>query len=240
MRIFKLSVCIFPLLAACGGGGGDSPAGATPGPTLETPKSKLALKNFESSCTDFLSYAADALTEQFLAPIACLAFGPCPVFAGAESPAPPSAGTGSDASAPTRGTLSIPLQSYNSGNGNGFAGFLVLRVEPAAATALREIGRIAHTGFAQPSGGGGCSGGSTGGPSGSSAPCRDAVYAADPRRSLFMQDAQGTYLYTLSSLGIIASSASAPGTELGRKPLALDDQSCCFVTPQPAGLSIRR
>ncbi|MEC9362461.1 MAG: beta-propeller domain-containing protein [Pseudomonadota bacterium] len=77
------------LLASCGGNGG--PAPVDPGPeTQRTPIERLALKTFRADCSDFLDYAADALTEQFLTPFYCasLGDGPCPVFA-AEGPPPP-------------------------------------------------------------------------------------------------------------------------------------------------------
>ena len=123
------------------------------------------------------------------------------------------------------GTLSVPLHSYDHVSGNGFSGFLVMRVDPAAVPALRELGRISHAEFSQP--GNDCRGG---GPASSFAPCRDAYYAADPRRSVFMQDAQGTYLFTVSALGVMASDASAPSTTLGRKTLPFDEPPCCFVS----------
>jgi hypothetical protein len=128
------------------------------------------------------------------------------------------------------GTLSVPLHAYNHTSGASFAGFLVVRVDPAATQPLRETGRISHTGFALP--GNGCNGG---GPAQSFAPCRDAIYAADPRRSLFMQDASGTYLYTLSALGLIASDALAPSTELGRRPLPFDAPPCCVRAVDSGG-----
>lgn len=131
----------------------------------------------------------------------------------------------SDAQLP--GTLSVPLQSYDRNGNSGFTGFLVLRVDAAAAQPLREIGRIRHDVFLKP--GAGCSGGSSGS---TPAPCSDAYYAADPRRSVFMQDAAGTYLYTVSTLGVIASDAGAPSTELGRRELPQEAApSCCVAFP---------
>jgi hypothetical protein len=59
-------------LAGCGGqGNGEDPASNT------TPNLRLALKSFESDCTDFLDYAADGLTEEYLQQFVCFAPGPC-------------------------------------------------------------------------------------------------------------------------------------------------------------------
>ena len=68
--------------------------------------------------------------------------------------------------------------------------------------------------------------------SGILAPCY--IYAADPRRSVFMADENGRYLYTVSSVGVIASdgdiqegvaaeaSSFAVPTLLSRKTLPAD------------------
>lgn len=117
-----------------------------------------------------------------------------------------------DAAVP--GTLSVPLQSY-SGDGQGFSGFLVLRVDPASPTPLAELGRIDHADLVDAENVCGPSGGSEPLP----VPCGDAAYAADPRRSVFMQDAQGRYLYTVSAVGIKASDAAQPGTMYGSHKL---------------------
>lgn len=129
--------------------------------------------------------------------------------------------------APVPGTLSVPLQSYDWNNGGGFSGFLVMRVDPAAAQPLRELGRISHAGFAE--GETQCSDEGAG-----SSYCYDVYYSADPRRSVFMQDAQGTYLFTLSTLGVIASDAAAPASELGRHSLPHDEFVCCYAEPAAA------
>ncbi|MES2884384.1 MAG: beta-propeller domain-containing protein [Pseudomonadota bacterium] len=114
-----------------------------------------------------------------------------------------------DAAAP--GTLSLPMQSYSEQSGQNFSGFLVLRVNPAAAAPLAELGRVDHQGFADTRT---YCGGSD---SGSTPPCASSVYASDPRRSVFVQDASGTALFSISSLGIKASDATAPARELGTR-----------------------
>ena len=43
-----------------------------------------------------------------------------------------------------------------------------------------------------------------------------------------MQDAVGTYLYTLSTQGIVAVNAQAPDETLGVLPLAPVDNDCIF------------
>ena len=114
-----------------------------------------------------------------------------------------------DAAAP--GTLSLPVQSYSDQSGQNFSGFLVLRVNPTAAAPLTELGRIDHQGFADTRTYCGGSG------SGSTPPCASSVYASDPRRSVFVQDASGTALFSISTLGIKASDATAPSRELGSR-----------------------
>lgn len=129
------------------------------------------------------------------------------------------------ADAATPGTLSIPLQAYSQDNWlQSFSGFLVVRVDPAANQPLVELGRISHEQFAIA---GYCAG--SGG-----LPCRDAIFLTDPRRSVFMQDAFGTYLYTLSSMGVIASDATAPGIQLGSRALPYE-WVCCHTEPVDGG-----
>jgi hypothetical protein len=129
------------------------------------------------------------------------------------------------ADAATPGTLSIPLQAYSQNDWlQSFSGFLVVRVNPAADQPLMELGRISHQQFATS---GYCAGSGD-------VPCRDAIYFNDPRRSVFMQDAFGTYLYTLSSMGVIASDALAPGTQLGSRPLPYE-WVCCYAQPADGG-----
>ena len=60
---------------------------------------------------------------------------------------------------------------------------------------------------------------------------RRHLYGSEPRRALFMADALGTYLYSVSAVGLLASDAAAPATELGRKPLPGSDTSCCVIAP---------
>lgn len=137
------------------------------------------------------------------------------------------------ATAASPGTLSIPLQTNGSAASDNFTGFLVVRVDPAATTPLREAGRIDHRSFAaaQPQT---CTGGGRP-PSGefisSSMPCFDAIYSTEPRRSVFIEDSSGaTVLYTISALGLLASNAANPAEELGRKPLPYDPP-CCYAVP---------
>src|SRR5882724_7567452 len=114
MRGLRLlcSVALGALAAACGGGSGSN--GESPGSSIPTPKSLLALKNFSSAddCAEFRSYAADALTEQYLQPFYRCGEpgGPliaCPVFLGAPAGVdiPASAG-GETQGAPQPGRVS--------------------------------------------------------------------------------------------------------------------------------------
>jgi hypothetical protein len=57
-------------------------------------------------------------------------------------------------------------------------------------------------------------------------PCGAAFI--DPLRTVFMQDAVGTYLYTLSTQGMVAVNAQAPEETLGVLPLAPVDNDCIF------------
>ncbi len=115
-----------------------------------------------------------------------------------------------DVAAP--GTLSLPLQSYSGEQSNqNFSGFLAVRVNPAAAAPLTELGRVDHQGFADTRTHCGGSG------SGTPPPCASSVYASDPRRSVFVQDASGTTLFTISTLGIKANDATAPSRALGTR-----------------------
>lgn len=131
--------------------------------------------------------------------------------------------------APVPGTLSIPLQRWSE-SGGSFTGFQVVRVDPSDAQAsLTELGLIDHQSLIDeddpsyncppPD-------------SGILAPCY--IYAADPRRSVFMTDpdTNGRYLYTVSSVGVIASDAAQPETELGRRKLPYDPP-CCVYAPEP-------
>lgn len=114
------------------------------------------------------------------------------------------------ANAAVPGIASIPLDARDS-SGNPFSGFWVFRVDPTAAEPLRELGRIRHDQFSVP--GSNCPGPSS---KSTSPPCLDTIYAAEPRRSVFLKDGQGTHLFTLSAGGLIASNAAAPETELAR------------------------
>ncbi|MFA5941737.1 MAG: beta-propeller domain-containing protein [Sinimarinibacterium sp.] len=129
--------------------------------------------------------------------------------------------------APVPGTLSIPLQRWSE-SGDSFTGFQVVRVDPSDAQAtLTELGLIDHQSLIDesdpsyncpPDG------------SGILAPCY--IYAAEPRRSVFMADADGRYLFTVSSAGVIASDAAQPQTELGRRKLPYDPP-CCVYASEP-------
>ncbi len=131
-----------------------------------------------------------------------------------------------DPSAPEVGTLAIPLQSYGDTPEQQFAGFLVVRVNATAAqasNALTGIGRVDHSGLAEDRF---CNPGPTGGV------CAPGVYAADPRRAVFMQETEGgpIDLFTISLVGVIASNAAQPNQELGRKLLPYDPPPydyCC-------------
>jgi hypothetical protein len=127
-----------------------------------------------------------------------------------------------DPQSPVPGTLSIPLQTYGETDAERFTGFLVVRVDPAASSPLVELGRIDHRALIDTQTF--CGGG---------APCRDAVYAAEPRRSVFMQDASGRYLYTVSLVGLMASDAAQPSTTYGSRELPYDPPCCFFEAPPP-------
>jgi len=122
------------------------------------------------------------------------------------------------------GRLALPLQIYGDTPEQQFSGFLLLRVNPLAATAeerLAELGRIDHQSLAADRA---CA-------DEGSERCSEAVYAADPRRSLFMEDAFGTYLYTVSTSGVLASDANDPDTALGQRVLPYDPSpyDCCVT-----------
>ncbi len=135
-----------------------------------------------------------------------------------------------DAAAATPGTLAVPLQAYGKdAAGNDFAGFMVVRVAPDSGSPLLETGRIDHTALA--AGNDACAT-----PNGAERPpCRDLVYAAQPRRSVFMQDGAGTYLYTISAVGVIASDALQPDVTLGSRGLPYDPPCCYLATDATPG-----
>lgn len=131
-----------------------------------------------------------------------------------------------DAVAP--GTLALPLYTDGETAQDRFSGFLVVRVEPGTETPLRESGRISHTGFAEP--GEPC----PTGPMAPLQPCEEPPPPpyVDPRRAVFMQDAAGTALLTISSVGVIASNAAEPKQELARRALPYDEP-CCVTAATP-------
>jgi hypothetical protein len=93
-------VCCALLLTACGGGGGGG-AGGEPS-ARSTPNAKLALKSFDPGCSDFLDYAADGLTEEYLQQFYCFADGPCPVFVSGPGIPGANPGEGADSGGPGR------------------------------------------------------------------------------------------------------------------------------------------
>lgn len=131
---------------------------------------------------------------------------------------------------PVPGTLALPLRVYE--GRTDFAGFMVLRVDPSGPTPLVELSRVDHavlqsqedcdrrnTGGVAPGGPG---------PSADFAPPPCGAIYIDPLRTIFMQDAVGIYLYTLSTQGIVAVDAQAPEATLGILPLAPVDNDCIF------------
>lgn len=116
-------------------------------------------------------------------------------------------------SAAVPGTLSLPLQTYGDSASQQFSGFLEVRVNPANATPLAELGRIDHDEFAE------SSGYCQPPPSGGAAPasCYESVWAADPRRSVFIQSGGATTVYTVSTLGLKVSDAANPASTLGKR-----------------------
>jgi hypothetical protein len=131
-----------------------------------------------------------------------------------------------DPQQPVPGTLSIPLQTYGETDSERFTGFLVVRVDPAASSPLTELGRIDHRALVT-------SGDFCGDGPDAAAPCSSAIYAAEPRRSVFMQDASGRYLYTVSLAGLVASDAAQPSTTYGSRALPYDPPCCFFDVPPP-------
>jgi hypothetical protein len=131
-----------------------------------------------------------------------------------------------DPQQPVPGTLSIPLQTYGETDAERFTGFLVVRVDPVAAPPLAELGRIDHRALIASEEF--CDGGDA-----SASPCSNAVHAAEPRRSVFMQDASGRYLYTVSLAGLVASDAAQPSTTYGSRALPYDPPCCYFEAPPP-------
>ncbi|MGQ0697359.1 MAG: beta-propeller domain-containing protein [Panacagrimonas sp.] len=81
MDISRLPVFALAALAlsACSSGGG---GGSIVVSARGTPSSLLALKSFESGCEDFVDYAADGFTEEYLQQFACLGFAAYPIFLG--------------------------------------------------------------------------------------------------------------------------------------------------------------
>ncbi len=128
---------------------------------------------------------------------------------------------------PVPGTLAFPLRVYE--GGTDFAGFMVVRVDPEGAAPLAELSRVDHAALQTQEDCDNRNAGA-GGPGASAdfapPPC-GAIYI-DPLRTIFMQDAVGTYLYTLSTQGIVAVNAEAPETTLGVLPLAPVDNDCIF------------
>jgi hypothetical protein len=123
------------------------------------------------------------------------------------------------------GILSVPLQAF--GSTGAFAGFLVVRVDPSAKAPLAELGRIDHRDLVPPDP---CS------KNPGFYPSCEPSYLAEPRCSVFTQDANGSYLYTISALGVKANSAADPSQELGWTLLPYDPPICCFALPtEPVG-----
>ncbi|MDP3857238.1 MAG: beta-propeller domain-containing protein [Stagnimonas sp.] len=127
--------------------------------------------------------------------------------------------------AATPGRLVIPMQSWSEQSDEQFSGFLVVRVDPADSSPLRELGRISHGDF--PGREEVCAGAASDSP----APCEQYYLRyAEPRRAVFQQGSSGSVLYTISSVGIIASAAAAPATEIARKELPYEPV-CCYALP---------
>jgi hypothetical protein len=122
-----------------------------------------------------------------------------------------------DPAVPQVGTLAVPLQSYGQSIDEDFAGFLVVRVN---GTSLTELGRVDHSALAEDRF---CTG-ETSPPPGDGSPqpvCEPGVFAADPRRAVFMQDPGG-----------VAVDAANPDDVLGTKLLPFDPPAfdyCCVV-----------
>lgn len=143
-----------------------------------------------------------------------------------------------DPNVPQIGTLAVPLQSFGESFDDTFAGFVVVRVNahPAASAqpgaSLIELGRVDHSALADDRF---CSGETPPpSPDGSPQPvCEPGIFAADPRRAVFMQDPSGPIdLYTISLVGVVAVDASAPSDVLGTKLLPYDPPAfdyCCVV-----------
>tara|TARA_R110000850_G_scaffold61445_4_gene140285 strand:- start:5190 stop:7379 length:2190 start_codon:yes stop_codon:yes gene_type:complete len=127
------------------------------------------------------------------------------------------------------GTLAFPLRVFD--GAADFAGFMVVRVDPEGEVPLAALSRVDHAVLQTPAdcdqrGGGGVSPGQVDGDAFAPPPC--GATFIDPLRTVFMQDAVGTYLYTLSTQGIVAVNAQAPEETLGVLPLAPVDNDCIF------------
>jgi hypothetical protein len=126
-----------------------------------------------------------------------------------------------DPQAPAVGTLAIPLQSYGEFPEEQFAGFVVVGVD-GPGNSLVERGRVNHASLATERFCGDES------PEGDF--CSPAIYSADPRRAVFMEDGDAIDLFTISLVGIVASNAAAPDETLGTKLLPFDPPPfdyCC-------------
>ncbi|RMF19091.1 MAG: hypothetical protein D6761_01085 [Candidatus Dadabacteria bacterium] len=103
--------------------------------------------------------------------------------------------------APT-GTLAFPWSYYDYDTDNGFAGVLVIDVDPTAGT-LSERGRIDHAALARPAL---CNG-----------ECEPYIWwwPAFPQRSALMASGNNAWLYTVSELAVIASPVERPADTAG-------------------------
>jgi hypothetical protein len=121
------------------------------------------------------------------------------------------------ATAPTPGTLAIPVTAWGDGPQAAFTGFVVIRVAPGTAQPLSELGRIDHDQFLE---------GQQFCEAGDGSYCFDAYWLAEPRRAVYMQSGADTFLYTISAVGVLANDAHDPAVNVGAHSLPYDP-SCC-------------
>lgn len=143
------------------------------------------------------------------------------------------------ASEASPGTLTLPLSVYSEDPATAFTGFLVVRVAPGTSTPLSEIGRIDHEpfledqDFCQPEFNPPLT--AIDEPHATDAFCAPAYQLAEPRRAVYMQSGADIFLYTISAVGVLASSAEQPGLTLGARALPYDPPCCVLIEPIGGG-----
>ncbi|MGQ0622964.1 MAG: beta-propeller domain-containing protein [Panacagrimonas sp.] len=140
------------------------------------------------------------------------------------------------------GTLTLPVSVYSEDPATAFTGFLVVRVAPGTSAPLSEVGRIDHERFLEDQDF--C-------PPQFSPPftaidephetddfCAPAYQLADPRRAVYMQSGADIFLYTISSIGVLASPAQQPSLTLGGRGLPYDPPCCVLIDGGVVGVGL--